>query len=107
MTLLLQAMAYSISYFYVEKDVEAVKNAFLAKLQTDPDYYLRERSKYLKDVTESRVLFAQLTEKNTLGSQTIVTLKARFSLLYPFLCLDSLYIYRLEMQVPLEISKEI
>lgn len=73
----------AVTYFYLEKDWEALSSAVIKKLVSDPGYYSRSKAVYLNDIEKSRKILKELKQKTALDMETVALLKQRLSKLYP------------------------
>jgi len=87
-----QSNGLTQAYFYLESDVEAVKQAFLSKLKKDPDYYLKQRKQFREHIQYCREMITRLNLERNLDQSIIHEMKNslidcfptyRFTLLAP------------------------
>ncbi len=73
----------SVTYFYLENDLEAVKQAFLAKLTQDNYYYLKIRAPFRKHVEFCKALIKKLYADGQLDEKKFIEIRKSFIALYP------------------------
>lgn len=72
----------SIAFFYLEKDLSAIKLAFLNKVETDSQYYSKVRGPFLKSVRETKKYLPQIYDAE-LSDKVVTKLKKYFLSFYP------------------------
>ncbi len=73
----------SAVFYCLQKDLDAIRESFFAKLSADPEFYLKQRAAFRKAVKELRDFHASKGKKDSLDKKTIAKLKDLLGALYP------------------------
>ena len=72
----------AVTAYYLESDIEAIKNACIEKFKREPNYYFDNREKFLSDTIESKRLVEELKDAE-LTPEVAAVLKSRFMTIFP------------------------
>ncbi len=72
----------ALQAFYLERDIEAVKNASIERFKKEPNYYFDNRGSFLQDTAESRRLIEELKDAE-FSKETVNVLQHRFTTIFP------------------------
>src|SRR3989338_493029 len=82
----------SCTFYCLESDVEALKEALFSRMKEDEEYFFRESDRFRNETEQTRILLDMLEKEGQLDLKTLGILRTRFDLLYPM--------YRLALVLP-------
>ncbi|HLD75925.1 MAG TPA: PEP-utilizing enzyme [Candidatus Norongarragalinales archaeon] len=73
----------SCTFYCLESDVEALKEALFSRMKEDEEYFFRESDRFRNETEQTRILLDMLEKEGQLDLKTLGILRTRFDLLYP------------------------